>query len=65
MSRLKTIKDIAAQCKAAKQEIDNPKKYRVRHVFTPEELEQFKVRSWWYGEKHKRKFSEKGYNDEI
>jgi len=65
MSRLKTIKDIAAQCKAAKQEIDNPKKYRVRHVFTPEELEQFKVRSWWYGEKHKRKFSKKGYNDEI
>jgi len=59
------VKRIAAKCKAAKKEIDNPKKYRVRHVFKPEELEQFKVRSWWYGEKHKRKFSEKGYNDEI
>lgn len=61
MSRLKTIKNIAAKCKAAKKEIDNPKKYLVRHVFTPEELEQFKVRSWWYNGKNKRKFNEKGY----
>jgi hypothetical protein len=58
------IKIISAKCKAAKKEIDNPKNYRMHHVFTDEELENFKVRSWWYGEKRKRRFKEQGYNDE-
>ena len=59
-----TVKLIVAKCKAAKIEVDNPKKYRVRHVFSDEELDYFKVRSWWYGGKRKRRFKEQGYNDE-
>jgi hypothetical protein len=58
------IKIISAKCKEAKREIDNPKKYRVRHFFTDEELENFKVRSWWYDGRHKRKYQDKSCHDE-
>jgi hypothetical protein len=58
------IKIISAKCKAAKKEIDNPKNYRIRHVFSDEELEKFKVRSWWYDGRHKRKYQDKSCHDE-
>lgn len=49
------IKNIAAKCKAAKIEIDNPRKYRVRHVFKEGELDEFKCKDYQNEKRKKRK----------